>query len=125
MKKRLSTYWWCQISGWSAYILFCTCCYFFIPALHTHNFFPAFFLKVLAGIFITHIMRLIITKAKLLQLNILKQIVYIFFTTIFFSFVYTLITIWFDRVLHWENVLFNAYSFWNKTLIFSFGYSLV
>ncbi|MEJ7680548.1 MAG: hypothetical protein WKG06_22385 [Segetibacter sp.] len=62
-------------------------------------------------------MRQFIIKAGLLQFNISTQIIYIFFTTLFFSFIYALITIWFAKALHWGNELISLYSIKNKTSV--------
>ena len=121
MKKKLSAYWWCQIGGWGTYVLVFTLFYFTIRTQPYPNYFPALFLEAITGILITHIMRLIILKMRLLQFNVLRQIVYLFFTTIFFSFVYTIIIIGADEVLHWEDEL-SKYSFWNKVGRIFFGY---
>ena len=114
MKSRLTAYWWCQISGWSAYILFATLFYLSIPDLSIRHFLPPLFLAAIIGMFITHLMRLFIIKTGLLELYILKQVIYLLFTTILFSFIDAVIMVWLAKALHWGNELINLYSFENK-----------
>ncbi len=102
MKKRLSAYWWCQIGGWGTYLLISTLFYFSIPDF-IWNFLPPLFLATVVGIFISHAMRLFIIQAKLLQLNIVSQIIYTLFTTAVFYFINALINIWLAGVLGWGN----------------------
>jgi len=100
MKKKLSAYWWCQISGWG--VLFVTLSLFYLSIFGSiWNFVPLLFLGLAFGVFITHIMRLLIFKGRILQLNILRQIIYILLTTIFFSIICALVEIWLAVTFHW------------------------
>ena len=102
----MSTYWWCQISGWS--IIYIMLLLFYLSvAGSVWDFVPLLFLAALLGMFITHIMRLFIVKTRILQLNILRQIIYMVLITIFFSFIYTLIVVSLARLLHWGGEIAN------------------
>src|SRR5690242_17349587 len=100
MKKKLSAYWWCQILGWSAYILVVTQAYLSM-GFSVADFFAPIFLTGIFGIFITHAMRLFMIKTGMLQLRVLKQIICIIFITLFFSFFHALITVWLTETLQW------------------------
>jgi signal transduction histidine kinase len=127
MKKGLSTYWWCQIVGWSMYVLLPTLFYLSMSGLFIRNILPHLFSMAILGILFTHIMRLFILKAGLLQLNIRKQIVYTFLTTVFFSFIYALVSAWLSEVLHLGDELLKLYNFKNSlnkvNTILLFSYS--
>ncbi len=121
MKKRLSTYWWCQIIGWST--LYATLLLFYLSMPGSiWNFVLLLFLAAISGMFISHIMRLFIIKTRILQLNILRQIVYMLLTTIFFSFIYTLVVVSFAEVLHWEEGLVKFFSNKGNIILFTFNY---
>ncbi len=127
MKKGLSTYWWCQIVGWSMYVLLPTLFYLSMSGLFIRSVLPSLFSMAILGILFTHIMRLFILKAGLLQLNIRKQIVYTFLTTVFFSFIYALVSAWLSEVLHLGDELLKLYNFKNSlnkvNTILLFSYS--
>ncbi len=114
MKKGLSTYWWCQIVGWSMYVLIPTLFYLSMSGLFIRNVLPHLSGMAILGILFTHIMRLFMLKAGLLQLNIRRQIVYTFLTTVFFSFIYALVSAWLLEFLHLGDELFRLYNFSNS-----------
>jgi two-component system LytT family sensor kinase len=122
--KRLSIYWWCQIGGWSCYILVNTFFYFTIRTKPSPHFFPSVFLDVIAGITLTHLMRTFIKKANLINLDLRKQIIYMFLTTFFFTLVFATLVMRADEVLNLETEVWKQYTFWNKLLRASFGYFL-
>jgi signal transduction histidine kinase len=124
MKKRLSTYWWCQLVGWSSYLVLWIFFYFTIRTKPSPHYFESIFLDAFVGIAITHVMRLWIIKANLLNNDLKKQIVYMVLTTIFFSFIYSVIITWTDQQLKWEANEMSQYSFTNKVLRVAFGYFL-
>ncbi len=65
-------------------------------------------------LYFTHIMRLFILKAGLLQLNIRRQIAYTFLTTVFFSFIYALVSAWLSGALQLGDELLRLYNFENR-----------
>ena len=88
MKKGLSAYWWCQIGGWALFLLLATFFYFAVPGFTTFDSYFSLVVVVVLGVLTTHLMRLFIIKTKLLNLKIWKQFIYLFLTTIIFSFIY-------------------------------------
>jgi hypothetical protein len=74
MKKNLSPYWWCQIGGWSIFIVFSTLNMNPSEPNSRWDFVLPYFLEALLGIFITHLMRLFIVKAGIFQAKVFRQI---------------------------------------------------
>ena len=124
MKTRLSAYWWCQILGWSTYIAVDTFFYFTIRTKPSPNFFNVVITDSIIGFLITHIMRMLIIKLKLIKLSIQKQIISMIVTALVFSFIYAAITVWVDNALGWEAEQMKEYTFINKTIRVSFGFFL-
>jgi sensor histidine kinase YesM len=126
MKKKLSTYWWCQIGGWSAYFIFNSIPYF-TPDSHLGIVYLAgLFLTLILGILITHTMRFFMIKYGLLRLNIPRQIFFIFITTAVFSVIFSLVAACIDEVFSknpnqksWQSIsglssyFFIVLTFWN------------
>ena len=110
MKKGLSTYWWCQIVGWATYVILPNLFYFSIGRLFIWNILLQLFGMAILGIIFTQIMRLFIIKAGLLQLNIRRQIAYTLFTTVFFSFMFSLFPAWLSGVLHLRHDILRLYN---------------
>jgi two-component system LytT family sensor kinase len=122
--KKLSAYWWCQLGGWSSYIVVYAFFYFTIRTKPSPNFFPSLFLDAIAGIAITHLMRGFIRKNKLIYLDLKRQIISLIVTTIFFAFVFAITIVWIDQEFGWEAEQMAQYTYWNKVIRASFGYSL-
>jgi sensor histidine kinase YesM len=102
MKKKLSPYWWCQIGGWGAYCLLGIALALFAKrSAFIPSFIPILFLIPALGIPITHVMRSFLIKSKLLQLNVLKQSIFILLTTVFFAFIYSVIIVSALKVFQW------------------------
>jgi len=122
--KKLSAYWWCQLGGWGSYILINTFFYFTIRTKPSPNFFPSLFWDVAIGILITHLMRGFIKRAKLLNYDLRRQIIYMIITSVIFAIVYAVITTWIDEALKIESGLMAGYTFLNKIIRLSFGFSI-
>lgn len=122
--KKLSAYWWCQIGGWSSYIIVYAFFYFTIRTKPSPNFFPSLFLDAIAGVAITHLMRSFIRKNKLTSFDIKRQIISLLVTTIFFAFIFAVVIVWVDQELNLEAEPMAQYTYWNKVIRASFGYSL-
>jgi sensor histidine kinase YesM len=88
MKIRLSAYWWCQIGGWGLFLLVATFFYFAVPRFTNFPSYSSLVVTVVLGVVSSHLMRLFIIKTKLLSLKIWKQFIYLFLTTMMFSFIY-------------------------------------
>ena len=110
MKKRISLYWKCQVSGWSVYVLLATCTHLFLPGFSIWNTLLPMLVAGTIGMCVAHLMRLFIIKLGLLQQNVLRQIIYLLLTSIFFAFVYASITIWLSRVFHGGQALISLYT---------------
>ncbi len=121
MKKKISAYWWCQIGGWSTYILTYTFFYFTIATRQQPFFFNVLFLDAGFGLAITHLMRYFILQAGLLNKRLNQQIIHMFLTTFGFSFLFAFMTVWTEQVLGWEADRMRELSLWNKVLYASFG----
>jgi len=122
--KKLSAYWWCQLGGWSSYLIINTFFYFTIRTKPSPHFFPSLFLDAIAGVVITHIMRIFIRKMNLINLDLRRQIVYMFFTTFFFALIFSLSIVRADQALNLETEMWKEYTFLNKVMRASFGYFL-
>ncbi len=121
MKGTISKYWLCQIGGWSTYIIVYTFFYLTLRTKEQPFFFQVLFLDAIIGIAITHLMRFFIQKMGLLKLRLDYQIVYIFLTTIGFSFLFAFNSIFIEDLLQFTSEQFKQYSTLNKTLRASFG----
>jgi len=122
--KKVSAYWLCQMGGWSSYILVNTFFYFTIRTKESPTFFRSLLLDVVAGILITHLMRIFIKKAGLLNYDLKRQIISMFLTAVIFASLYAIIIVRLDELLIWESEQMREYTFWNKVVRVSFGFSL-
>ncbi len=84
MYKNISTYWWCQIIGWSVNIAISI---FFVSTFGQPDtlYYISLLLTCILGLMITHIMRLTIFFLKVLEKPIRKQILYFIALTLVFS----------------------------------------
>lgn len=121
MKNKASAYWWCQLGGWSTYILTYSFFYFTIATRHQPHFFKVLLLDAAFGIWVTHLMRYFILKSGVLNQKPGRQIIYMFLTTFFFAFFFTFMTVWTEQTLDWETDRMKELSLWNKILYASFG----
>lgn len=122
MKKTFSKYWLCQISGWSTYIIVYT---FFYLTLHTKeqpDFFKVLVIDAVLGVLITHLMRLFIQRAGILNFRLEKQITYMFLTTVAASFLFAFSSIYLEDAFNFiTSDTFRQYSLLSKTLRASYG----
>jgi two-component system, LytTR family, sensor kinase len=121
MKNRASAYWWCQLGGWSAYIIVYTFFYLTIRTKAFEYFYHVLILDALVGFAITHSMRMMFKKTKLLSLPLKQQIVYVVFSTLFFAFSWAFIVVFTESQLGWEMQQMQEYSIINKTIRTSLG----
>ena len=121
MKGKMSKYWICQIGGWSTYIIVYTFFYLTLRTKEQSFFFEVLFLDAIIGIAITHLMRYFIQRMGFLKLRIDSQIIYIFLTTIAFSFLFAFTSIFVEDQLNFTSEQFRQYSTINKTMRASFG----
>ena len=88
MKKKISTYWVCQLGGWGANIAISSFYYFNLSVRKIDHFFLLISISVLLGILFTHIMRMVIKEYRFLEKPIQKQILYFILVTIVFAIIY-------------------------------------
>ncbi len=121
MKKRASAYWWCQLGGWSAYIIVYTFFYLTIRTKAFEYFYHVLILDALVGFFITHSMRLMFKKTRLLNLQLKQQIIYVVLSTLVFAFLWAFIVVFTESQVGWEMQQMQEYSIINKTIRTSLG----
>ena len=88
MLYKISRYWICQLAGWGASMAISIFYYLTLSVRTIDHFFLMILLSVLLGIFITHLMRIIIMEYKVLEKPIKTQIVSFVLLTLVFSIVY-------------------------------------
>ncbi len=88
MKKKISTYWVCQLGGWGANIAISSFYYFNLSVRKIDHFFLLISISVLLGILFTHMMRMVIKEYRFLEKPIQKQILYFILVTIVFAIIY-------------------------------------
>lgn len=121
MKQKISKYWLCQIGGWSTYIIVWTFFYLTLRTQEQPHFFEVLMLDAVLGIVTTHFMRFVIIKLGFLKKPLDKQIVYMFLTTLAFSFLFGFASIFFENFFNLTAEQFKRYTLWNQTLRASYG----
>lgn len=114
--KKLSSYWLCQLIGWSAYCILYIFFYYTIRTKPQPNFFSGLFMDAFTGLVVTHFMRLFIRALGLIQLPLSKQIIYLFSTSLLFAFVYAFISVSMADVMGYEMGSMKNYTMFNKTV---------
>lgn len=121
MNKTISTYWLCQIGGWSAYIILFTFFYLSLRNTNSPYFFHIVFLDAFIGVAITHLMRLFIRRMQFVQDSLDKQILNLVLTAAGFSFLFAFISISLEEILHITTTKFHKLEFTSKILYSSVG----
>src|SRR5215467_13209231 len=85
MKKRLSTYWKCQIAGWFIYLSMCFVFGLVMGGIYYTTLLKAVIQFGVVGIISTHLMRALLLKMQILQKSLKTQAPYFFFITLCFS----------------------------------------
>ncbi len=88
MFKKISRYWICQLTGWGASMAISIFYYLTLSVRKIDHFFLMILLSVVLGIFVTHLMRIIIMEYKVLEKPIQTQIISFLILTLIFSIVY-------------------------------------
>jgi sensor histidine kinase YesM len=98
--SKVSKYWWCQILGWSADAAVSL----FFAWTYRDKITPEFVQRVMVvvglGLVLTHIMREVILRLKVLQKNFDKQAIYFMAITLGFSLIYSYLMLVSWRELH-------------------------
>ncbi|MEP6713106.1 MAG: histidine kinase [Ferruginibacter sp.] len=110
MKRKLSAYGWCQVGGWGAYVLLATISYLPLPGFSVWNTLFPMILAGIMGMGITHLMRLLIIKSVLIQLNMARKIISLIVVTVAFSLVFASLSIWIFGVLSLGQELIYLYT---------------
>ena len=122
MRKKISTYWLCQISGWGGYGIIYTVFYFAIRTKPLPYFFQYTLLDIVIGIGVTHLMRLVILKLQLLNKSIRRQITLFAILSLLFALLFGGIAIFLIYIFGIELENVKQYTFLNQLLRLSFGY---
>jgi hypothetical protein len=98
MKKKISTYWICQLGGWGTNIAISSFYYLTLSVRKIDHFFLLIGISVLTGIILTHLMRRVIKKYNFLEKPIKKQIVYFIIVTVVFAILYACIDTGIEKI---------------------------
>jgi two-component system LytT family sensor kinase len=98
MKKKISTYWICQLGGWGTNIAISSFYYLTLSVRKIDHFFLLIGISVLTGIILTHLMRRVIKKYNFLEKPIKKQIVYFIIVTVVFAIIYACIDTGIEKI---------------------------
>jgi two-component system LytT family sensor kinase len=88
MLHKISKYWVCQITGWSASLAISAFFYLTLSVRKVDHYLLIITISVLLGVLITHLMRMVIREYKVLEKPILTQIIDFILLTIAFAIVY-------------------------------------
>lgn len=99
MWKKISRYWLCQFTGWGASMAISIFYYLTLSVRTIDHFYLMVVLSVLLGIFITHLLRIIILEYKLLEKPIETQILVFIFLTVIFSVIYAFADVSLEKLL--------------------------
>lgn len=122
MKTKISTYWLCQIGGWSAYCIVYTFFYLTIRTKPLTHFFEILLIDALVGVSITHGMRYIIKSGSFLTQQFRKQVVYFLITTFVFAFINAFLSVFIgDKIFNILGEQMKSISFFNKVVRGSLG----
>jgi sensor histidine kinase YesM len=122
MKTKISTYWLCQIGGWTAYCVVYTFFYLTIRTKPLDYFFDNLLIDAVLGVLVTHGMRHIIKSGAFLSQQFYKQIISFLLTTFIFSFAYAFLMVFVeDKIFKILSDQFKELSFLNKVVRTSLG----
>ncbi|MEP7163569.1 MAG: histidine kinase [Ferruginibacter sp.] len=120
MFKNISRYWWCQVIGWS--ILIAISIFFAVTFSKPDKlFFESLLLTCLAGIIITHVMRLNIHYLKILDKPLSKQVVAFIIITIIFAIFLGVISESIDQIVGYNQEKLQKFSKTVRLLYSSFN----
>ncbi|MBC7422325.1 MAG: histidine kinase [Ferruginibacter sp.] len=97
--NKISRYWLYQFIGWGSSMAISIFYYLTLSVRTIDHFFLMVVLSVLLGIFITHLMRIIIMEYKVLEKPIEPQIIYFVSLTLLFSVVYAFADVSLEKLL--------------------------
>ncbi len=88
LTKTISTYWWCQIAGWSLFVLVYLFFFITLSTVNVLQVFQVLCVEALLGLIVTHAMRVLIRRYEMTEKPINEQVVLIFCLTTVFSIIY-------------------------------------
>ena len=104
MLKKIPTYWICQIAGWGASLAISTFFYLTLSVRKVDHFFLMITISVLLGVFITHIMRMVIQEYNVLYKPLQKQIILFVSITLVFSIIYACSDVAIEKMLNLKDM---------------------
>ncbi|MCX6210599.1 MAG: histidine kinase [Bacteroidetes bacterium] len=116
MRNNTSTYWLCQIGGWSTYCIVYTFFYFTIRTQPQPHFYETVFIDASLGLIVTHAMRLIIKAGSFFKLSLSKQVLAFVATTLVFAFCYAFLMVFVEDKLDILSEHIKKYPFINKVI---------
>jgi two-component system LytT family sensor kinase len=122
MKNNKLAYWWCQIGGWSAYMLIWIFFYHAIRTRTTPHFYENILLDASLGLLLTHLMRTLAKSLKLFQFSIRQQIVAIVLISFAFALIDGIILTFLQNMV---GIIDQKYTFWNRSIRASFSSVLI
>ena len=104
MLKKIPTYWICQIAGWGASLAISTFFYLTLSVRKVDHFFLMITISVLLGVFITHIMSMVIQEYNVLYKSLQKQIILFVLITLVFSIIYACSDVAIEKMLNLKDM---------------------
>ncbi len=109
--KKITTYWWCQITGWGGNALM----NFFFAWTYNRDINASFVIRSLIlaslGLMLTHLMRWVLIRLNVLQKAFDRQVLYFFAITLGFSVLYSFISLSLINALNLFTAEQRVYSF--------------
>lgn len=120
MLKNLSRYWWCQICGWSINIAISI---FFVITFGKPGaeYFTSLILTCVAGLVITHIMRMNIHYLRVLEKPLPRQVFSFIIITIIFSVLFGIISESIDHIIGYNPERLQKFSRMERLFLSSFN----
>lgn len=100
MLKKISKYWACQLVGWTACLAISAFFYLTLSMKEISHFFALLCMSVVLGIFVTHLMRMVIKEFRILEKTLQRQIPFFILLTIAFSVLYAVADIYLEKLVN-------------------------
>ncbi len=122
MSNHKKNYWIFQVAGWALYCLIYIFFYLSIRSEPQPYFFEQLLTHVFIGFWLTHLMRFVIQKTKIILLDFKKQLVALTILSLFFSFLIGLCIVATEMLMKIQSVNLTDFSFFNIAIRFAFSY---
>lgn len=123
MPKKIHIYWYCQIFGWSFYIIL-NSIFFGLSSQTGYKEYLIYFLMLPSGIFISHAYRLLTIRLHILNKKIPTQLVWIIFLSILKGFLFFGMILFVSRLLALPMAEFNLVSVTESVINFALIFCL-